>query len=105
MGSLLSQCLELPPDDEAWSGMRVTLKLAFKRSGELLAEPRFTYVTHEAPAEAKDAYRRAAMNMVKQCNPLPITPSLGAAIAGRPFVVPIVETRNENPGRSHARAP
>jgi hypothetical protein len=93
MGPLLSQCLELPPDAEVQPGMRVTLKLAFKRSGELLAEPRFTYVTHEAPASTKTIYRAAAIDMVKRCMPLPITAALGAAIAGRPFVIPIIETR------------
>src|ERR1700726_705532 len=31
LAPLLSKCLELPPDDEARTGMRVTLKLAFKR--------------------------------------------------------------------------
>ena len=95
IGPLLSKCLELPPDDEALAGMQVTLKLAFKRNGELLAEPRFTYTTHEAPEEVKAAYHDAAMNMLKRCTPLPISEALGSAIAGRPFVIPIVETRKE----------
>ena len=95
LGPLLSKCLELPPDDEARAGMRVTLKIAFKRNGELLAEPRFTYTTHDAPAEAKTAYHDAAVNMLKRCTPLPISEKLGDAIVGRPFVIPIVETRKE----------
>ena len=95
IGPLLSKCLELPPDDEALAGMQVTLKLAFKRNGELLAEPRFTYITHEAPEEVKAAYHDAAINMLKRCTPLPISEALGSAIAGRPFVIPIVETRKE----------
>ena len=95
IGPLLSKCLELPPDEEARAGMQVTLKLAFKRNGELLAEPRFTYTTHEAPEEVKAAYHDAAMNMLKRCTPLPISEGLGNAIAGRPFVIPIVETRKE----------
>lgn len=94
LGPLLSKCLELPPDDEARDGMRVTLKLAFKRNGELLAEPRFTYITRDAPADVKAAYHDAAMNMLKRCTPLPVTAALGGAIAGRPFVIPIKETRN-----------
>jgi hypothetical protein len=95
LGPLLSKCLELPPDEEARNGMRVTLRLAFKRNGDLLAAPRFTYVTHEAPAEVRAAYRDAALDMLKRCTPLPITEALGAAIAGRPLVIPIVDTRNE----------
>jgi len=33
--------------------------------------------------------------MLKRCTPLPITEKLGDAIAGRPFVIPIIETRTE----------
>jgi hypothetical protein len=95
LGPLLSKCLELPPDDEVRNGMRVTLKLAFKKNGDLLGEPRFTYITHEAPPEVKAAYHDAAIDMLHRCTPLPITEGLGGAIAGRPFVVPIVETRTE----------
>jgi len=99
LGALLSQCLELPPANEVRNGMRVTLRLAFKRDGALLAEPRFVYVTHEAPPEIKAAYRDAALAMLDRCTPLPITDRLGGAIAGRPFVIPIVETRQQgNPG-------
>jgi hypothetical protein len=98
LGPLLSKCLELPPDDEAQAGMRVTLKLAFKRDGELLADPRFTYTTHNAPDKVKAAYHDAALDMLKHCTPLPITDKLGGAIAGRPFVVAIKDTRNLHAG-------
>lgn len=95
LGPLLSKCLELPPEQEARNGMRVTLRLAFKRDGTLLAEPRITYLTHEAPPEVRAAYRDAALQMLSRCTPLPITDRLGSAIAGRPFVIPIVETRRQ----------
>ncbi len=99
LGALLSKCLELPPENEVRNGMRVTLRLAFKRDGALLAEPRFVYVTHEAPPEIKAAYRDAALAMLNRCTPLPVTDRLGSAIAGRPFVIPIIETRQQgNPG-------
>jgi hypothetical protein len=95
LGPLLSQCLELPPEGEAREGMRVTLKLAFKRNGELIAAPRFAYMTHEATQEVKAAYHQAALGMLKRCAPLPITDGLGAAIAGRPFVVAIIDPRKD----------
>jgi len=95
MGPILSKCLQMPPDDEVRSGMRVTLKLAFKRDGELLAPPRFTYTTPEASPEEKDRYRQAVLDMLKRCTPLPVTAALGGAIAGRPFVIPIIETRTQ----------
>jgi len=34
--------------------------------------------------------------MLKRCAPLPITDGLGAAIAGRPFVVAIIDTRQKD---------
>jgi hypothetical protein len=98
LGPLLSKCLELPPDGEAQAGMQLTLKLAFKRDGELLADPRFTYTTHDAAEKAKAAYHDAALDMLKHCTPLPITDTFGGAIAGRPFVVAIKETRDLKAG-------
>jgi hypothetical protein len=98
LGPLLSNCLELPPDDEAQVGMQLSLKLAFKRDGELLADPRFTYTTHDAPEKAKAAYHAAALDMLKHCTPLPVTDKCGGAIAGRPFVVAIEETRDLKAG-------
>jgi hypothetical protein len=96
LGPLLSKCLELPPADDARAGMQLSLKLAFKRDGELLADPQFTYLTHEAPEKVKAAYQAAAREMLKHCTPLPITDKFGSAIAGRPFVVAIKETRTLN---------
>jgi len=98
IGPLLSKCLELPPEDDARAGMQLSLKLAFKRDGELLADPRFTYVTHDAPEKAKAAYEAAALDMLRRCTPLPITDKFGGAIAGRPFVVAIRETRDLKAG-------
>ena len=46
-----------------------------------------------APPDVKAAYQRAAVDMLNRCTPLPITKELGGAIAGRPFVIPIVDTR------------
>jgi hypothetical protein len=92
IGPLLSKCLQLPADSIARPGMRVTLRLAFTRDGAILGEPRFTFTT-SAPPDVKAAYQRAAVDMLNRCTPLPITKELGGAIAGRPFVIPIVDTR------------
>jgi hypothetical protein len=106
LGPLLSKCLELPPEDDAQLGMQLSLRLAFKRDGELLADPRFTYVTHEAPEKVKAAYQAAALEMLKRCTPLPVTDEFGGAIAGRPVVVAIKETRALKAGdRPDAAAP
>jgi hypothetical protein len=92
IGPLLSKCLQLPGDSVARPGMRVTLRIAFTRDGAILGEPRFTFTT-PAPPDVKAAYQRAAVDMLNRCTPLPITKELGGAIAGRPFVIPSVDTR------------
>jgi len=93
IGPLLSRCLQLPPSDLSRPGMRVTLRLAFTRDGAILGEPRFTFTTPGVAAEIRAAYQRALVDMLNRCTPLPITKELGGAIAGRPFFIPIVDTR------------
>ncbi len=95
IGPLMARCLQMPPEYMARPGMRVTVRLSFTRDGEILGEPRFTFVTPGVPGEIRAAYQRAVVDMLDRCTPLPITKELGGAIAGRPFVFPIIETRKE----------
>ena len=95
IGPLLSRCLQMPAYDMARPGMQITVRLAFTRDGAILGEPRFTFSTPGVTPEVRAAYQRAVVDMLNRCTPLPITRELGAAIAGRPFVIPIVETRKE----------
>jgi hypothetical protein len=95
IGPLLSRCLRMPDDDIARPGMQITVRLAFTRDGVILGEPRFTFTTPGVSPAVRAAYQRAVVDMLNRCTPLPITKELGNAIAGRPFVIPIVETRKE----------
>ncbi len=52
MFAALRECWVPPPKDEARHGMEYTIRFAFKRDGEVVAPPRMTYVSHEAPAGA-----------------------------------------------------
>jgi hypothetical protein len=84
-----------PPIEQAWPGMRMSLMLTFTQSGALQGEPRFTYVTREAPAETKALYERAAVAAINACTPLPFTEALGNALAGRPTIKIFIEQRNQ----------
>jgi hypothetical protein len=95
IGPLLSRCLQMPDYDIARPGMQITLRLAFTRDGAILGEPRFTFTTRGVSPEVRAAYQQAVVDMLNRCTPLPITKELGNAIAGRPFVIPIIETRKE----------
>jgi hypothetical protein len=95
IGPLLSRCLRMPDYQVARPGMQITVRLAFTRDGAILGEPRFTFSTPGVSPEVRAVYQRAVVDMLNRCTPLPITRELGDAIAGRPFVIPIVETRKE----------
>jgi hypothetical protein len=84
-----------PPLDRARPGMNVTAMLAFTRTGALLGEPRFTYITPEASAETKALYQRAVVAAINACTPLPISEALGNALAGSPKIMPFIDRRNQ----------
>ena len=97
VGMALEICWEAnePPLAQARPGMNVTVMLTFTRSGELLGEPRFTYMTPEATPETKALYQRAVVAAIDACTPLPISPALGNALAGSPKIMPFVDRRNQ----------
>jgi hypothetical protein len=84
-----------PPLAQARPGMNVTVMLAFTRSGALLGEPRFTYITPEATAETRALYQRAVVAAINACTPLPISEALGNALAGSPKIMPFIDRRNQ----------
>jgi hypothetical protein len=97
VGLALEICWEAnePPLAQRRPGMTVTVMLTFNKKGELLGEPRFTYVTPEAAQETRALYEQAVVAAINTCTPLPITEALGNAIAGRPSTMQFVDRRNE----------
>ena len=98
---VLSKCLQLPAQDIARPGMQVTMRLGFSRTGKVLGAPRFTYITHEAPEGVRTAYRTAMTDMLDRCQPLPLSTGLGGAIAGRPFIISIIDDRKDTKADAH----
>ena len=93
----LEACWEAnePPLDQARPGMNVTVMLSFTRTGEILGEPRFTYITRDAKPETRALYQRAVVAAINACVPLPFSPALGNALAGTPKVMPFIDRRKE----------
>jgi hypothetical protein len=93
----LEACWEAnePPLAQARPGMNVTVMLNFTRTGEIFGEPRFTYITPEAKPETRALYQRAVVAALNACTPLPLSPTLGNALAGTPKVMPFIDRRNE----------
>jgi hypothetical protein len=99
MFAALRGCWEPPPKDEARHGMEYTIRFAFRRDGEMIAPPRMTYASHDAPAAVRDKYRDAIDEALKRCTPLHFTDAMAGAVAGRPIAIRFVDERTIEPGK------
>jgi len=93
MYAALRGCWVPPPKDEARHGMQYTIRFAFKRDGAIVAPPRVTYASHDAPAAVRAVYREAVDAALKRCTPLHFTDGMGRAVAGRPIAIRFVDNR------------
>jgi hypothetical protein len=100
MFGALRACWVPPPKDKAKHGMQYTVRFAFKRDGSLIAPPRRTYSSHDAPADVRDLYGDAADAAIKRCTPLHFSGMMGEAIAGRPIAVRFVDNRTIGNGKN-----
>ena len=90
----LRTCWQWPPASDARSGMELTVRVSFKRNGEVFGA-RITYQTRNVSDEERALYHRALLAALSRCSPLPLSTSLGEAIAGRPFAFHIHDTRQQ----------
>jgi hypothetical protein len=67
MYAALRACWTPPPKDEARRGMEYTIRFTFRRDGEIVAPPRRTYSSREAPDEVHNTYRDAVDAALKRC--------------------------------------
>lgn len=89
----IETCYRPPPIEEARPGMQITFQLSFRRDGTVLGEARITYETPDATEPQRYAYRLAVAQALQRCSPLPLSESLGQAVAGRPFNMRLIDTR------------
>src|SRR5580692_9387230 len=54
---------------------------------EIIAPPRVTYSSHDAPAGVRDVYRDAVNAALGRCTPLHLSDRMGRAVAGRPIAL------------------
>ena len=69
------------------AGSQLTIMLMMKRDGSIFGKPRITFSHLEGDAETQQGFIDDAERAVETCLPFRITPSLGGAIAGRPFFI------------------
>jgi hypothetical protein len=97
MFDALRACWVPPQQEQARAGMQMSVRFALKRSGEIIATPRVTYVSPGAPPEARETYLNAITAALERCTPLHLTDGLGGAVAGRPIAVRFVDNRKLEP--------
>jgi hypothetical protein len=85
----LRACWEPPDTPER---LETTVRVAFRRDGRVLGEPRITYRS-PGPDEAREDLRRSVLAAVNRCASLAFSPSFGQAIAGRPVAIRFVDDR------------
>lgn len=82
-----------PPGGSGYSGQEITLRLSFKRNGEVLGQPRITYYKAGTQEEQRGPFTRSVREAFEHCTPFPFTESFGAAIAGRIFSFRFVDAQ------------
>jgi hypothetical protein len=89
----LGACMKDKPAGPA--GSQLTIMLTMKRDGSILGKPRITFSHLEGDKQARQAFVDDTERAVQTCLPFRITPSLGGAIAGRPFVITLGRPKAE----------
>jgi hypothetical protein len=77
------------------AGSRLTIMLMMKRDGSIFGKPRITFSHLEGDKDARQQFIDDAERAVETCLPFRITPSLGGAIAGRPFFIALGRPKAE----------
>ena len=93
MFAALRACWVPPAADAARPGTQLSVRLSFKRNGEPVGEPRVTFVSPGTSADVKQTYLDAVTAALKRCTPLPFSPGLGGALAGRPIAIRFIDDR------------
>jgi len=93
-------CWQWPPLSATQSGIDLTVMLSFKRNGEIFGA-RITYETRFASAAERSLYHTALLAALQRCSPLPVSPGLGAAIAGRSMLFRFHDTRHQRKASLH----
>ena len=97
MFDLLRACWVPPNEDEARPGTQLSVRFAFKRSGEIIAAPRVTYVSPGVGPEMREIYLNAITAALARCTPLHFSAGMAGAVVGRPIAIRFVDNRTPTP--------
>jgi hypothetical protein len=80
MFSAIIACWEPPPGT---AGMSLTLQFSIRRNGTLIGKPRATYSRLGNDDKLNRAFVASVLEALDKALPLPVSDSMGGAIAGR----------------------
>jgi hypothetical protein len=92
----LRRCWVPPDEDSARPGTQLTVRLSFKRNGNLFGNPRISYATPRIPEQVRQTYWDAIVATFERCTPLQLSKGLAGALAGRPFAIRFVDDRDKS---------
>jgi hypothetical protein len=88
----IETCWVWPAATDIKTGMDITVMLSFRRNGEIFGG-HVTYQTPNVSEDERAVYAAALAATIRRCSPLPLSDSLGGAIAGRPFNFHFIDNR------------
>ncbi len=91
---MLRACWTPPAPSDAQHGMQMTVRISYKRSGDIFAPPQLTYATEGSSSKVRDIYRTAITRSLEDCAPMRFTRGLGGAIAGKPILIRYIDDRD-----------
>jgi hypothetical protein len=86
IGGRIAQCWKAPRTGPGQI-IEVTVRLRFSSAGFVTGEPRVVYIRPPAGPDLREKIAASILAAVRACTPLPFTPALGAAIAGRMLAI------------------
>ncbi len=84
IGPALFACWTPPSQVQSF---QVTIRLSFKRTGEVLGQPAITFSAFNGDVADQKRIVGAILGALAACTPLNLSPGLGGAIAGRLFTL------------------
>jgi hypothetical protein len=85
IGPAVARCWHPPNGAETAGAARFTLRFSLRRNGTVIATPRITSRAGTPDAATEDRLIESGLAALRECAPLPLSPGLGAGIAGRPI--------------------
>ena len=96
----MRECWVPPLGNQVRQGMKITDQCILKGNGEVISEPRITYVTEGAPGIEREAYRDSIVAAFVRCGPFPLSAELRRTIVGKLLWLQFVDNRKKNGERS-----